>query len=253
LSHGQVVECSKVPDRCWKQGLPRLDGHIAAVREVILHDAPTLFDLLSDPRVSAHMSAPPPSVHAFEGFIAWAQAERKIGRGVCFGIVPHGLDLAVGIIQLRTVEPTFCIAEWGFAMGVAFWSTGVFVETAELVARFAFETLRVQRLEARVMPTNGRGNGVLQKLGATVEAVLSRSLSRAGRYEEQLFWSLTKEAWDQRTLVRPMFCPSDAKARIADAVAGTQEALRHSKPQTSGGVAPLYPFFLVDSGPKPST
>jgi ribosomal-protein-alanine N-acetyltransferase len=222
---------------------------MVGVREVMLHDAAALFELLSDPRVSLHMSSPPPSVRAFEGFVAWAQEERRMGRGVCFGIVPHGLESAVGIVQLRTVEPTFCTAEWGFAIGPAFWSTGVFLEAAELVAAFAFGTLGVQRLEARVTPSNGRGNGVLLKLGATVEAVLSRALPRAGRYEEQLLWSLTKEAWDQRTLVRPMFCPSNARARVADAVARTQEALGTTRASTSRSVPALYPFFLSRSRP----
>ena len=219
------------------------------VREVVQQDAPALFDLLSDPRVAAHMSSAPPSVRAFEGFVAWAQEERAMGRGLCFGIVPHGLQSAVGIIQLRTAEPTFCIAEWGFAIGAAFWATGVFIEAAQLVAEFAFATLRVERLEARVTPTNGRGIGVLLKLGATVEATLSRSLLRAGQYEEQLLWCLTKEAWDQRTLVRPMFCAADAKARIADAVARTQQMLGMTKPPPSGSAPPLYPFFLTRSKP----
>jgi len=233
----------------WKQTLPPITGDSVTIREVVPADGPALFELLADPRVSAHMSTPPPSVRAFEGFIAWARGQREAGHGFCYGIVPHGLEDAVGIIQLRTVDPSCAVAELGFAIGAAFWATGVFVEAADLLARFAFETLGTHRLEARVTPTNGRGNGVLQKLGANVEAVLSKSLAREGRFEEQFLWSLTADAWRQRTLDRPLFSPLDAKSRIADAVSQTQDMLKSAKPSTSSSDAPLYPFFITQSRP----
>lgn len=236
----------------WRESLPRLTGEMVALREVVASDGPALYELLADPRVSAHMSAPPPSVRAFEGFIAWAHAQREAGHGFCYGIVPHGLEEAVGIIQFRTVDPSCSVAELGFAIGASFWSTGVFVEAAHLLARFAFQTLGTHRLEARVTPSNGRGNGVLQKLGANVEAVLSKSLARGNRFEEQFLWSLTADAWQQRALERPAFSPADAKARIANAVANTQEILRTAKPSASSGDAPLYPFFISQRPPTTS-
>jgi RimJ/RimL family protein N-acetyltransferase len=226
----------------------RLTGEVVSLREVVSSDAPALFELLADPRVAAHMSMPPPSVDAFEGFIAWARAERAAGRGFCYGIVPHGLEDAVGIIQYRTIEPASGVAELGFAIGAAFWSTGVFVEAAHLFVRYAFETLGTHRLEARVTPANGRGNGVLQKLGANVEAVLSRSFARDGKFAEQFLWSLTAESWQQRTLAAASFSPADAKSRIAEAITETQEILRTAKPAASATDAPLYPFFVSQPG-----
>jgi RimJ/RimL family protein N-acetyltransferase len=49
----------------------------------------------------------------------------------------------------------FSTAEWGFAVGSAFWGTGVFRESAELLLAFAFETIGVHRLEARPPRTRG--------------------------------------------------------------------------------------------------
>ena len=37
------------------------------------------------------------------------------------------------------LDPGFGTAEWGFAIGQAFWGTGLFVEAAELVLAFAFD------------------------------------------------------------------------------------------------------------------
>src|SRR5687768_7985834 len=129
------------PTNEWRKGVQLLTGNLVTVREVTATDAPTLYEALTDPRVTAHISPPPPSLRAIEGFIAWAQRERALGNGVAFGIVPSGLQHAVGLIQVRAFEPTFFTAEWGFVLSASFWSTGVFQEAAKLVMRFAFDTL----------------------------------------------------------------------------------------------------------------
>jgi ribosomal-protein-alanine N-acetyltransferase len=236
----------RVPDRAWTATVPRLSGTSVDVREVNAGDAATLYELLSDPVVTEHLSSPPPSVEAFAGFIGWAQRERAAGSSVCFGIAPHGLEAAVGIIQIRALEPSFFTAEWGFAIGAAFWSTGIFVEAANLVAEFAFNTLNVHRLEARAVCQNGRGNGVLQKLGALPEATLNRSFRKNGRYDKQLLWTLAEDTWRERPLLDRRLSALEAAEQIAHAVQRTRRAFDQSRPRP---IAPAraYPFFLTDS------
>jgi [ribosomal protein S5]-alanine N-acetyltransferase len=230
----------------WSAQVPRLSGESVYVREVVEADADTLFELLSDPRVTEHLSSPPPSAAAFAGFIQWAHAERAAGRGVCFGIVPHGIIDAVGIIQVRAIGLTCATSEWGFAIGASFWSTGVFVEAANLVAEFAFTTMGVNRLEARAVGVNGRGNGVLQKLGADPEANLAAGFRKQGRAERQLLWSLREEAWRQRPLMPQRFSSTEAAAKISRAIG---EAMQRASERTAADAQPTsarYPFFLTD-------
>src|SRR5262249_33425065 len=160
----------------------------------------TLLELLSDPVVAEHVYSPPTTVEQFVGFIRWARKRRACGEGICFGIVPHGLHAAVGIIQVRALEPTFFTAEWGVALGAAFWSTGVFVEAANLVAEFGFTVVGVNRLEARAVVGNARGIAAIQKLGARPEAALSRAFRKDNRRDTQQLWTLREEDWRQRPL-----------------------------------------------------
>ena len=83
---------------------------------------------------------------------------------------------AIGLFQLHALEPGFSTAEWGFALGMPHWGSGIFVEAAALVAGFTFGSLGVSRLEARAAVGNGRGNGALRKLGAVREAILRDAL-----------------------------------------------------------------------------
>jgi RimJ/RimL family protein N-acetyltransferase len=165
------------------------------LRDLRPADAPALLRLLTTEEVTRFMSPPPATVEAFERFVEWAHAQRAAGHYMCFAVVPEGGATAVGIIQVRQLTKGFETAEWGFALGPAFWGTGLFVEAAELVLAFVFDYVGVHRLEARTAVANGRGNGALRKLGARREAVLRESFSLGGHRLDQVLWSILDEDW----------------------------------------------------------
>ena len=181
----------------WRNTLPVLTGNKVTLRELQVSDAHSLFAMLTPEEVSRFISPPPTTVEGFEKFITWAHAEREAGRYVCFAVVPHGMNTAVGLFQVRQLEPGFGSAEWGFAIGSAFWGTGIFVDSGQLVVDFAVETIKVGRLEARACVANGRGNGALRKLGAVQEGILRRSFLKNGELLDQMLWSILAEEWQQ--------------------------------------------------------
>jgi [ribosomal protein S5]-alanine N-acetyltransferase len=181
----------------WRDSLPVLAGSKVTLRELELTDAPSLFAMLTPEEVSRFISPPPTTVEGFEKFITWARAERAAGRYACFAVVPHGMTTAVGLFQLRQLEPGFATAEWGFALGSNFWGKGMFMDGGLMVVDFAVEVLGVRRLEARAAVANGRGNGALRKLGAVQEGVLRRSFLKNGQHLDQMLWSILSEEWKQ--------------------------------------------------------
>ena len=179
----------------WQQRLPVLAGKQVVLRELRTSDAPSLLAMLTTEEVSRFISPPPTTVEGFERFIAWTHRMRTAGTYACFAVTLQGHDTAIGIFQVRELEPGFGAAEWGFAIGSPFWGTGVFQEGAELVLGFAFETLDVHRLEARCATKNGRGNGALRKIGAVQEGVLRKSFLRNGQYLDQVLYAIIDEDW----------------------------------------------------------
>ena len=185
----------------WRDALPVLNGAQVMLRELEIGDAPSLFAMLTTEEVARFISPPPTTVEGFERFITWARSERAAGRYACFAVVPHGMTTAIGLFQVRQLEPGFATAEWGFAIGSNFWGTGMFMDAAPMVVTFAIETLGVTRLEARAAVANGRGNGALRKLGAVQEGVLRRSFFRNGQHLDQMLWSILSEVWRQAKAV----------------------------------------------------
>ena len=179
----------------WKQGLPTLRAGQVVLRELRASDAASLFALLTTEEVSRFISPPPTTVEGFERFITWAQRQRAAGAYACFAVTVAGYDTAVGIFQVRETGANFETAEWGFAIGSQFWGTGLFQDGANLVLDFAFDTIGVHRLEARAAVKNGRGNGALQKLGATQECLLRKSFLKNGEYLDQVLYAMLDTDW----------------------------------------------------------
>jgi ribosomal-protein-alanine N-acetyltransferase len=177
----------------WREALPVLKAKGITLRELRTSDAASLLALLTTEEVTRFISPPPTTLEGFERFIQWAQRERVAGRYICFAVVPDGYDTAVGLFQIRQLDPMFGTAEWGFAIGSAFWGSGLFVKGAELVIDFAFDVIGVHRLEARAAVENGRGNNALRKIGAVQEGILRKSFLRNGRYLDQALWAILPE------------------------------------------------------------
>ena len=181
----------------WRTGLPTLTGSLVTLRELRVSDAPALHAALTTEQVSRFISPRPTSVEAFEQFIACMHRRRAAGEHLCFAVVPLNSDTAVGLFQVRSLEPRFTTAEWSFALASDYWGTGVFVDAARLTLDFVFAAIGARRLEARAAVQNGRGTGALRKVGAVLECELRRSFLRNGEYFDQGLWAILVEEWHE--------------------------------------------------------
>ena len=210
--------------------------------------------MLTTEEVTRFISPPPSTVEGFERFIAWTLQQRAAGAYVCYAVTLEGCDTAIGIFQVRQLNANFDTAEWGFAIGSSFWGTGVFAESAELVLDFAFNTLGVGRLEARVAVPNGRGKGALHKMGAVQDGLLKKSLRRNGELLDQALYSIL-----QRGLARLAHRP----ARVIRAGALTDSATMMKRPAPGAGLFVVWreidptsrsraPERSLQAGPSPT-
>src|SRR5471030_2383753 len=98
----------------WRDGLPVLTGSMISLRELRASDAADLLASLGTAEVTRLISPPPPTVEGFEKFINWANRQREAGKSMAFGITLKGTDTVIGLFQVRSLQPSFDVAEWGF-------------------------------------------------------------------------------------------------------------------------------------------
>lgn len=183
----------------WRTIVPTLINGTTRLRELRRADAASLLSMLAPKEVSRFIAPPPTTLQGFEEFVGWTHRKRCAGQYICFGIVPAGFDVAIGIFQLQLAAVP--IPEWGFAMGSTFWGTGLFVEAAEAVVDFAFRGVDVVELGARAVIENGRGNGALRKLGAVCEGLVPAGHVKDGRVLDQFYWTLSTDAPIRRKVI----------------------------------------------------
>ena len=179
----------------WRSGLPELRGSQVTLRELQRSDASSLLQNFANEKVTRFLAQPPPTLEAYERFIAWTHRKRAGGNLLCFGVVPDSEETATGLFQVWSHTSDFESAEMGFVLGPPFWGTGVFLDGARVFLEFVFDMLGVHRLEARVATMNGRGNGALRKLGAVPECTLRGCFECGDQHEDQVMWSILDEDW----------------------------------------------------------
>lgn len=199
--HGDLPKFASQRRADWQAEPPELVSREVTLRALRPGDAGSLVTTLGSPTVQEYISPGPATLDEARGFIDWTDRARQAGRYICFGIVPNGHTEVVGLFQIWPLEPTFRTAEWGFALGHPFWGTGLFVESARLVADFAFETLSAARIEGRAATENSRGNAALRKLGAEPEGLLRKCFEcTGGVVRDHILWALLDDDWRR---VRP--------------------------------------------------
>src|SRR5688572_10716424 len=161
-----ISSAAAAPARDWRRELPTLTGTSVVLRQIRPSDAASLLMLLGAEEVVRYIPPPPATLATFAEMIQAAVDRQRQGRSALFAVVPRGSDVAVGIVQIRSLEIGFRTAEWGVALGSPFWGRGLFTSAAALMMQFAFETVGVQRLEARSRVDNARANAAFRKIGA---------------------------------------------------------------------------------------
>jgi ribosomal-protein-alanine N-acetyltransferase len=192
---GKETSTSSTPD--WRQELPPLTAKLVTLREPSSSDLRPLMDLLLLADASRFGIDEPVSELAVQQMLDRIAHDRRTGVAFTYVITVPSTRAVVGLLQTRQIDLSWESAEWECTLAPSWRGTGVFLEAARLVGSFAFGTVGVHRLEARVLLQNGRANGALRKLGAVQEGILRESMRRGNEYLDQVLWSVLKEDWGE--------------------------------------------------------
>jgi len=77
-----------------------------------------------------------------------------------------------------------------------------------VLTRFAFEELRLHRVQIAVIPRNARSRRVMEKLHYREEGVARRYLEINGVWEDHVRYAITAEEWEaRRAELAPLWLP----------------------------------------------
>ena len=176
----------------WSDGTAVMSSRARSQREIAEWEP--------DPEDPLYWKERPPA-QQWRDTYRWLMEGRRVGVMVPFVIVLNGQ--IAGQVLLNNVE-------YGAVRGVTvgYWvdsrmtGGGVATVAAALAVDYAFDVMRLHRVQATVHPDNAASRCVLDKVAMRQEGVLQRYLRIKGRYLTHELWAVTAEELPQGAVGR---------------------------------------------------
>lgn len=135
---------------------------------------------------------PPLDLEGFKEFIA--RNDSVSNR--CFLICERESKAILGMINLSQIfYKGFQNAYLGYYLFAEFSGKGFMTDALKLVLKFAFEGLKLHRLEANIQPHNTASINLVKRNGFTKEGFSRKYLKIGGEWRDHERWAIIKEDW----------------------------------------------------------
>jgi ribosomal-protein-alanine N-acetyltransferase len=150
-----------------------------------------------EPSRQDHQPDPTTDRSAFSSRCLQRDRDRTAGTAHQFGLF---IDQQVaGEINLNNViRGAMQSCTVGYWVDQRHAGQGYVAEGVVLILRFAFEQLRLHRVEICIVPRNVRSRRVVEKLSIREEGIAERYLEINGVWEDHVRYGITAEEWDTR-------------------------------------------------------
>jgi ribosomal-protein-alanine N-acetyltransferase len=127
---------------------------------------------------------------AFRRRLRQYQRDWREDLSYAFFILRSDDDVLLGGLTLSNIRRGVSqSASLGYWTGAAYTGRGCMTEAVRAVLPFAFDQLRLHRVEAACLPTNAASIRVLQKNGFRLEGTARRYLKIDGRWQDHLLFA----------------------------------------------------------------
>jgi [ribosomal protein S5]-alanine N-acetyltransferase len=159
------------------------------------------------PASASHL---PEDRRSFVSRCAIRERERQMGTGYGFGVFLAGRfvgEITLSSIQRGPLQSAFI----GYWIDESVAGHGLMPEAVVTVLQYAFESLRLHRVEINIIPRNQASRRVVEKLGVRLEGIAERYLEIDGAWEDHARFAITAEEWADRApeLVATWLLPTD--------------------------------------------
>ncbi|HOW70385.1 MAG TPA: GNAT family protein [Phycisphaerae bacterium] len=170
------------------------EGRRIYYRPVEVGDEPLLRKWINDPSIWQGLPLRPPINANRER--EWIESQGNSTSDYVFAIVVRDGDRLIGTAGLHTISPVARSATLGISIGDRdFHSKGYGTEAVQLLLRFAFEELNLNRVALAVYANNPRAIRCYQKAGFVQEGCFRQAHYRGGKFHDEYRFAVLREEW----------------------------------------------------------
>ena len=186
------------PGSIGRPPFPRLETERLVLREITVDDAAFWLRNFSDPEV-AELTAfePPADLEAAKAeIVQYAIQSFEHGTGIRWGICLRGSRDLIGTLGYHQwVRDVGNRARMGYDLLREHRGKGLMTEAMRAVLAYGFETMRLNRVEVLIDPTNARSLRLVERLGFQREGVFRENTYFRGRFIDDAVYALLAREW----------------------------------------------------------
>ena len=161
------------------------------VREFRSDDVAALVKHANNEKVARNLEDRFPHPYGEDNARQWLAHVRELDPPTQFAIATD--REVIGGIGFRLHEDVYRrTAELGYWLGEEYWGRGIGTRAVRAFSSWIFESLPVERLEARVFETNPASCRVLEKAGFTCEGRLRHSVLKINLLMDQIVYAILR-------------------------------------------------------------
>ncbi|WMJ80570.1 GNAT family N-acetyltransferase [Clostridium sp. MB40-C1] len=175
---------------------PILSGNVYNLRQVKETDCKDILDIYSDNDTVRYEGMNTiESIDKVKNYIEFINEGYNKKMFVRWGITYKEDDKLLGLISLHHFDYLNAKAEVGYILNKKYWGKGIMTRNLSLVINYAFNELKLHRLEAVIHPANIASINLAERLGFTIEGVKKEcELNlRTLNYEDRLIMGRVKK------------------------------------------------------------
>ena len=169
-----------------------LRGENVTLRTVEEADVEFLRDTINDPDVRRGLTTAKP----FNGRQEREYFEERISSDETVNLLICEGDEPAGTIGLSDIDQISGSCEIGLWLAPEYHGRGYGTEASRLLTAYAFDELRMHRVQARVLSHNTASHRIWEKLGFADEGVHRDEAYRGGEHVDVHYYGMLDEEWN---------------------------------------------------------
>lgn len=164
--------------------MPILETDRLYLRAIKQCDVDDIFEYSSDPKTSKYLLWDVhKSVRYTQEIVDLILAKYRSGEYNDWAIIYKENQKMIGTCGFTNIDAENSNVEIGYVLNPKYWNLGIATEVVQRVVEFAFENMKVNRVEAKFLFGNDASLAVMEKIGMKFEGYNREALFVKGTYK----------------------------------------------------------------------
>lgn len=178
----------------------KITGKVINLRTLYESDETSIFENVNNYKIAEYtLNIPfPYKLQDAKDFIKITQEKLIDKSAIHLGIEDKKNKQIVGMISLTKIDKTNKNAEVGYWLGEKYWGKGYMKEALDLIVRYGFKNLKLEKIYAYVFSPNIKSQKRLEKAGFNQEGMRKKHLCKNNKWYDDYIYGILKDEYKEQ-------------------------------------------------------